>query len=66
MANQAVNLSAVRDYWTDAWQRGVLFLDTLRERGDNYREHAAEEVPHVLNFDAELIKDGPTLDRPVN
>jgi hypothetical protein len=66
MTNQAANLDAARDYWADAWQRGVLFLDTLRERGDNYREHSAAEVPHVLNFPAELIKDGRRLDRPVN
>jgi len=66
MMNQAANPGAVRDYWMDAWQRGILFLDTLRERGDTYREQAAKEVPHVLNFPAELVKDGRDLDRPVN
>ena len=38
------------DYWTDAWQRSVLFLDVLRQRGNNYFEHAAEQVPNVLRF----------------
>jgi hypothetical protein len=63
MTNQA---TTARNYWADAWQRSVLFLDTLRERGNNYRENAAEEIPHVLAFPAELVKDGRKLDRPVN
>ena len=66
MTQEMASFGAVQEYWTDAWQRGVLFLDALRERGNNYREHTAEEVPHVLNFPAELVKDGRKLDRPVN
>jgi hypothetical protein len=53
-------------YWLDAWQRGVLFLDILRERGDIYWEHSALPVPNVLHFDCELVLDGRTLPRPVN
>src|SRR3954468_15416215 len=64
---QAVpNLQAVQEYWLDAWQRSVLFLDTLRERGNIYQEQSAKEVPHVLTFKAELVRDGRTLERPVN
>lgn len=54
------------DYLVDAGQRSVLFWDTLRRRGNQYREHMAREVPHVLNYDAELIVDGRTLPEPVN
>src|SRR5208337_5650876 len=54
------------DYWTDAWQRSVLFLDVLRQRGNNFFERAAEQVPNVLNFQFELIMNGRNLPRPVN
>jgi hypothetical protein len=55
VTQQTAGFGAMQEYWADAWQRGVLFLDTLRERGDIYREHAAEEVPHVLDFPVELV-----------
>jgi len=57
---------AVQEYWLDAWQRSVLFLDILRERGNTYLEQSAKEVPNVLGFQAELVRDGRTLQRPVN
>ena len=60
------SFGAAQEYWTDAWQRGVLFLDTLRERGNNYHEHASQEIPHVLSFPVELVRDGRVLERPVN
>jgi hypothetical protein len=53
-------------YLTDAAQRGILFLDVLRQRGNNALEYGAREAPHVLSFDAELILDGRCLERPVN
>ncbi|MCA1371373.1 DUF3141 domain-containing protein [Bradyrhizobium sp. BRP14] len=53
-------------YSLDAWQRSILFLDVMRERGEQYREHSAQTAPHVLNYNAELVVDGRTLDRPVN
>ena len=55
-----------QEYWVDAWQRWILLLDVLRQRGNTYLEQRAREVPHVLDFDAELIRDGRTLPRPVN
>src|SRR5215472_14276810 len=58
--------NALLDYWLDAWQRGVLLLDVLRQRGNNYVEHNARKAPHVLNFEFELVLDGRTLSRPVN
>jgi pimeloyl-ACP methyl ester carboxylesterase len=60
------DVRAVQEYWLDAWQRSVLFLDILRDRGNIYLEHSAREVPHVLSFQAELVRDGRTLERPVN
>jgi len=54
------------EYLTDAGQRSALFLDAMRRRGDQYREHIAQTAPHVLHYAAELIIDGRTLDEPVN
>src|SRR5258707_7534668 len=54
------------DYSIDAWQRSILLLDVLRQRGNNSREHNARKAPNVLSFDAELVLDGRSLPRPVN
>ena len=54
------------EYWLDAWQRSILLLDVLRQRGNNYVEHNALQAPHVLSFEAELVLDGRSLPRPVN
>jgi pimeloyl-ACP methyl ester carboxylesterase len=54
------------EYMIDAGQRSILFWDVMRQRGNQYREHLAETVPHVLDYKAELVVDGRTLDRPVN
>jgi pimeloyl-ACP methyl ester carboxylesterase len=53
-------------FWIDAWQRGLLFLDALHQRGESYHAHAAKAAPHVLKFGCELIMDGRKLPRPVN
>ncbi len=53
-------------YMVDAGQRSVLFLDIMRQRGDQYRDHVAQTAPHVLSYAAELIIDGRKLDEPVN
>jgi len=55
-----------RDYAVDAWQRGVLTLDVLRERGNNDAAHAAAGTPPVLIYANEIVLDGRTLARPVN
>jgi hypothetical protein len=54
------------DYSIDAWQRSILLLDVLRQRGNNSAEHNSRKAPHVLSFEAELVLDGRTLPRPVN
>ena len=51
---------------TDAAQRSVLFCDVMRQRGNQYREHLAEIVPHVLDYKVDLVIDGRTLTPPVN
>ena len=66
MTQQMAGFGAAQEYWADAWQRGVLFLDTLRERGNIYHEHVSQEIPHVLSFPVELVRDGRALERPVN
>ena len=54
------------EYLVDATQRSVLFWDVMRQRGEQYREHMAQTVPHVLHYEVELVMDGRTLPRPVN
>src|SRR6202040_3952338 len=54
------------DYWVDAWQRSILLLDVLRQRGNNSREHNARTAPNVLSFEAELVLSGRSLPRPMN
>jgi uncharacterized protein DUF3141 len=64
---QASNpLAAATEYMVDAAQRSVLFWDVMRQRGNQYYEHMAEDAPHVLSYAAELVIDGRTLERPVN
>jgi pimeloyl-ACP methyl ester carboxylesterase len=59
-------VSSAVDYVIDAVQRTVLFWDIMRQRGNQYREHLAETLPHVLHYAFEVITDGRSLDRPVN
>src|ERR1700752_4033946 len=54
------------EYMVDAGQRSALFLDIMRQRGDQYRDHVAQTAPNVLSYSAELIIDGRTLKEPVN
>jgi pimeloyl-ACP methyl ester carboxylesterase len=54
------------EYMVDAAQRSVLFWDVMRQRGNQYRQHLAEAVPNVLDYEVELVISGKTLERPVN
>src|SRR5262249_50020533 len=54
------------EYFVDAAQRSILFLDVMRERGNQYREHLQQTAPNVLDYKVELIFDGRRLERPVN
>ncbi len=53
-------------YAVDATQRSILFWDTMRERGNNFIDHARKGLPPVLHFDYEMVVDGRKLARPVN
>jgi pimeloyl-ACP methyl ester carboxylesterase len=53
-------------YWRDSVERSVLYLDVMRERGNQYLEHMEQTKPNVLGFDTEVLMDGRTLPRPTN
>ncbi len=54
------------EYAIDFAQRSVLFLNILRQRGNQYLSAAIEHTPDVLGFAHEILIDGETLARPVN
>ena len=56
----------LRDYVVDAAQRTALFLDTLLDRGNAYREHVQRGTPALLKFEHELVLDGASFERPCN
>ena len=58
--------AAAYEYAVDAWQRGVLYADVMRQRGNQYHEHMAKRAPNVLSMESELVLDGRCLPRPVN
>jgi pimeloyl-ACP methyl ester carboxylesterase len=67
--NSGIAVPATDDfshYLQDAFQRSVLFMDTLLDRGNAYREHLDRGTPPLLKFDHELVLDGATLAEPCN
>ena len=54
------------EYWTDAFQRTVLFWDVMRKRGNQAIEHVEAGEPPVLSFRHEIVVDGRALERPCN
>ena len=54
------------EYFADAAQRSLMFWDVMRQRGNAYVEHLNDTVPHVLEYELELVVDGRKLERPVN
>ncbi|MDZ7852514.1 MAG: DUF3141 domain-containing protein [Halomonas sp.] len=57
---------AACNYWRDTLERSVLFMDVMRQRGNQYLEHIEKTKPNVLGFDTEVLMDGRKLSRPVN
>ena len=53
-------------YGVDAWQRSVMFLDVLRQRGNAFLAAEDDPMRNVLTFGFEVVMDGRTLKRPVN
>ena len=54
------------EYFTDSYQRSVLFLDLLRRRGNEEEEITARPMATVLHFDHEVLMSGRSLPRPIN
>ena len=54
------------DYLVDAFQRSVLFLDLLRQRGNEEIEITSRPMATVLSFGHEVLMDGRSLPRPIN
>jgi len=54
------------DYWIDSTQRWVLFMDTLRERGNAMFDHYEQGMPPLLDYEYEVILDARDFDRPAN
>jgi pimeloyl-ACP methyl ester carboxylesterase len=54
------------EYAVDFYQRGVMLLDTLRRRGNQYLEHELAGKPPVLHFEYEMVLDARSFERPVN
>jgi len=61
-----LNPTEVTRYFIDSAQRSVLFLDTLRKRGNQAMDHNAAGKPPVLVFDYETVLDAAGFDRPCN
>jgi hypothetical protein len=59
-------LAAWPDYLVDAFQRSVLFLEMLRQRGNQQVEITARPMATVLRFDHEVLMSGHSLPRPMN
>jgi len=54
------------EYMVDALQRNVLFLDLLRQRGNEEIEITSRPMATVLRFDHEVLMSGRSLPRPMN
>ena len=64
--NPFAGFQQLAEYMIDAGQRTVLYWDVMRQRGNQYLEHMAETVPHVLQFEYESLLAGRDLPHPVN
>jgi hypothetical protein len=59
-------LASALEYLVDSRQCSVRFLDVMRMRGLQYREHLVETAPHILDHAVDLIIGGSMHRRPVN
>ena len=64
--DKSVPENAFNLYVRDFWQRSILFLDVLRQRGNQHVEMLAHGVTSVLIYDSELVMRGDELPHPVN
>ena len=69
LSNRIIGKAALKpfnEYAQDFWQRSVLFLDILRQRGNQHEEMLAHGVTSVLMYESELVMRGDELRHPVN
>ena len=59
-------ITSFPEYLVDAFQRSVLFLDLLRQRGNEEIEITSRPMATVLRFDHEVLMSGRSLPRPIN
>ncbi len=62
----ATDFRAAAEYVTDCWQRSLLFLDILRQSGNQQAEMTSRPINAVAIYDYEIILRGTDLPRPVN
>ena len=65
-ASAGVHSDSLPAYQVDLWQRGILYMDTLRQRAENMIAHSRQGKPPLLDFDYETMLDGRRLERPAN
>ncbi|MEO7128984.1 MAG: DUF3141 domain-containing protein, partial [Rhodoferax sp.] len=53
-------------YMVDALQRSILFLDLLRQRGNEEADITSRPLATVLRYEHELLMSGLSLKRPMN
>ena len=59
-------MTAGPEYVVDAVQRSVLFLELLRQRGNEQIEITSLPMATVLRFEHEVLMSGRSLPRPIN
>ena len=59
-------LTTAMGYGVDAAQRAILFWDVMRQRSNQFLKDSADPAPQVLSYEAEVVIDGRTFERPVN
>ncbi len=65
-ASSGNSMTAWPAYMVDALQRSTLFLDLLRQRGNEEIEITSRPMATVLSFDHEVLMSGRSLPRPMN
>jgi len=60
------SIPALSDYIIDAFQRYILFLEVLRQRGNEQEAITSRPMSTVLSFEHDIIMSGRSLPRPIN
>lgn len=66
LADAMASGGPLAQYMLDTHQRSVLFLDTLRQRGDEQKDITSRPMATVLAFEHEILMSGRSLKRPIN